>query len=199
MCAPAGAIRLGFVANFISEPVLTGFKSGIGLVIVLDQLPKLLGIHITKAGFFRDRAVKGRVEDGDVRNGRQRALGLLDRIQPRRVVQRRKRDERAYLLAHRIVDRDRLAEPRSPVNDAVHHGENIPRHLRKRADRPAVLVVVDEMQLHAGRPGVDDEDVRHARPAQPGQVQLRISGGSSPCVRPYARARSRLSTISCRR
>ena len=44
----------GFVANFISEPVLTGFKSGIGLVIVVDQIPKLLGIHITKAGFFRD-------------------------------------------------------------------------------------------------------------------------------------------------
>src|SRR5689334_9427788 len=46
--------RLGFVANFISTPVLTGFKAGIGLVIVLDQVPKLLGIHITKAGFFRD-------------------------------------------------------------------------------------------------------------------------------------------------
>jgi len=50
----AGAVRLGFVANFISEPVLTGFKSAIGLVIVVDQIPKLLGIHITKAGFFRD-------------------------------------------------------------------------------------------------------------------------------------------------
>jgi high affinity sulfate transporter 1 len=50
----AAGIRLGFVANFISEPVLTGFKSGIGLVIVVDQVPKLLGIHITKAGFFRD-------------------------------------------------------------------------------------------------------------------------------------------------
>jgi len=50
----ASAIRLGFVANFISEPVLTGFKSGIGLVIVVDQIPKLLGIHIDKAGFFRD-------------------------------------------------------------------------------------------------------------------------------------------------
>ena len=50
----AAAIRLGFVANFISEPVLTGFKSGIGLVIVVDQIPKLLGLHITKAGFFRD-------------------------------------------------------------------------------------------------------------------------------------------------
>jgi SulP family sulfate permease len=50
----ASAIRLGFVANFISDPVLTGFKSGIGLVIVVDQIPKLLGIHIDKAGFFRD-------------------------------------------------------------------------------------------------------------------------------------------------
>ena len=50
----AAALRLGFVANFISTPVLTGFKAGIGLVIVLDQMPKLLGLHITKAGFFRD-------------------------------------------------------------------------------------------------------------------------------------------------
>ena len=50
----AWLLKLGFVANFISTPVLTGFKAGIGLVIVLDQLPKLFGIHITKAGFFRD-------------------------------------------------------------------------------------------------------------------------------------------------
>jgi sulfate permease, SulP family len=50
----ASALRLGFVANFISAPVLTGFKAGIGLVIVLDQVPKLLGIHIAKEGFFRD-------------------------------------------------------------------------------------------------------------------------------------------------
>jgi sulfate permease, SulP family len=50
----ASFLRLGFVANFISTPVLTGFKAGIGMVIVLDQIPKLLGIHITKEGFFRD-------------------------------------------------------------------------------------------------------------------------------------------------
>lgn len=50
----ASLLRLGFVANFISNPVLTGFKAGIGLVIIFDQLPKLLGIHITKQGFFRD-------------------------------------------------------------------------------------------------------------------------------------------------
>ena len=50
----ARVLRLGFLANFISTPVLTGFKAGIGLVIVLDQLPKLLGIHIEKNGFFLD-------------------------------------------------------------------------------------------------------------------------------------------------
>ena len=50
----ASLLRLGFVANFISEPVLTGFKAGIGLVIVLDQAPKLLGVHYDKAGWLRD-------------------------------------------------------------------------------------------------------------------------------------------------
>ena len=50
----AGFLRLGFVANFISEPVLTGFKAGIGLVIVLDQIPKLLGIHFDKGSFFHN-------------------------------------------------------------------------------------------------------------------------------------------------
>ena len=54
MLVVAFALRMGFVANFISEPVLTGFKSAIGLVIVVDQLPKLLGIHIEESGFFRD-------------------------------------------------------------------------------------------------------------------------------------------------
>ena len=54
MLIGASLLRLGFVADFISSPVLTGFKAGIGLVIVLDQVPKLLGIHITKEGFLRD-------------------------------------------------------------------------------------------------------------------------------------------------
>jgi sulfate permease, SulP family len=56
MLIAARALRLGFLANFISEPVLTGFKAGVGFVIVVDQIPKLLGIHITKEGFFRDVA-----------------------------------------------------------------------------------------------------------------------------------------------
>ena len=50
------ALRLGFVANFISEPVLIGFKAGIGIVIVLDQIPKLLGIHIPRGTFVQQSA-----------------------------------------------------------------------------------------------------------------------------------------------
>jgi high affinity sulfate transporter 1 len=50
----ASVLRLGFVANFISDPVLIGFKAGIGLVIVLDQLPKLLGVHFPKGNFFHN-------------------------------------------------------------------------------------------------------------------------------------------------
>ena len=50
----AAVLRLGFVANFISEPVLVGFKAGIGVVIVLDQIPKLLGFHITRGPFFQN-------------------------------------------------------------------------------------------------------------------------------------------------
>jgi sulfate permease, SulP family len=54
MLAAASLLRLGFVANFISDPVLAGFKSGIGLVIVVGQLPKLLGFHIDSTTFLRD-------------------------------------------------------------------------------------------------------------------------------------------------
>jgi sulfate permease, SulP family len=50
----AGVLRLGFIANFISEPVLVGFKAGIGVVIVLDQVPKILGIHFPRGSFFHN-------------------------------------------------------------------------------------------------------------------------------------------------
>jgi SulP family sulfate permease len=50
----ASLLRLGFIANFISEPVLIGFKAGIALVIVLDQVPKLLGVHFPKDTFVHN-------------------------------------------------------------------------------------------------------------------------------------------------
>jgi high affinity sulfate transporter 1 len=50
----ASLLRLGFIANFISAPVLVGFKAGIGMVIVMDQIPKILGIHFAKSSFLHN-------------------------------------------------------------------------------------------------------------------------------------------------
>jgi len=54
MLVLASVLRLGFIANFISEPVLIGFKAGIGVVIVVDQVPKILGFHIARGTFVQN-------------------------------------------------------------------------------------------------------------------------------------------------
>ena len=49
----AGALKLGFLADFISLPVLAGFKAGTGLLIISGQLGKALGIEQTGDNFFQ--------------------------------------------------------------------------------------------------------------------------------------------------
>ena len=49
ICLGGGLLRLGFVANFLSKPVIVGFMHGIALVIVAAQLPKVLGIRSAAA------------------------------------------------------------------------------------------------------------------------------------------------------
>src|SRR3712207_2497217 len=48
----AGLVRLGGLSDFISKPVLTGFLFGLGLVIAVGQLPKMLGVKSAGDGFF---------------------------------------------------------------------------------------------------------------------------------------------------
>ena len=48
----AGLFRLGFIANFLSQPILTGYLTGAALIIMVGQLPKLFGISIDAGGFF---------------------------------------------------------------------------------------------------------------------------------------------------
>lgn len=48
----AGLARLGFVANFISEPVLKGFIIGLAFTIMIGQVPKLLGVGKGTGDFF---------------------------------------------------------------------------------------------------------------------------------------------------
>ena len=43
----ARLLRLGFLANFISKPVLVGFEAGVGVVILIGQLKSVLGVHVT--------------------------------------------------------------------------------------------------------------------------------------------------------
>jgi SulP family sulfate permease len=49
----AGLLRLGFVANFISEPVMKGFIIGLALTIIIGQVPKLAGIEKSSGDFFQ--------------------------------------------------------------------------------------------------------------------------------------------------
>jgi sulfate permease, SulP family len=42
----ASVLRLGFLANYISLPVLVGFQAGVAVVIVVSQLKSLLGVRI---------------------------------------------------------------------------------------------------------------------------------------------------------
>jgi high affinity sulfate transporter 1 len=43
----ARVMRLGFLANFISKPVLVGFEAGVGVVLVVGQLKSVLGVHVS--------------------------------------------------------------------------------------------------------------------------------------------------------
>ncbi|WP_436838632.1 SulP family inorganic anion transporter [Nocardia nova] len=71
----AGLIRLGFVAAFISEPVLKGFIVGLALTIIIGQVPKLLGTHKHDGDFFEQAwSVLTRLGDAQWRPA---VLGLL--------------------------------------------------------------------------------------------------------------------------
>ena len=48
----AGLLRLGFLASFISEPVIKGFIIGLALTIVIGQVPKLIGVEKEAGDFF---------------------------------------------------------------------------------------------------------------------------------------------------
>ena len=46
LCLAAGLARAGFITDLLSKPVRVGYMNGIGLTILVTQLPKLLGISV---------------------------------------------------------------------------------------------------------------------------------------------------------
>ena len=48
----AGLLRLGFVADLLSRPVLVGYMAGVGLIMIADQLQHVTGATVTGQTFF---------------------------------------------------------------------------------------------------------------------------------------------------
>ncbi len=49
--------KLGFLANFLSKPILVGFVGGLALDILVSQAAKMLGISINSGGEFVEKVV----------------------------------------------------------------------------------------------------------------------------------------------
>ena len=50
LCLVARVVRLGFLADLLSRPVLIGYLAGVALIMMVDQLPKLTGVRTTGLG-----------------------------------------------------------------------------------------------------------------------------------------------------
>nr|WP_283251190.1 SulP family inorganic anion transporter [Rhabdothermincola salaria] len=60
-----GVLRLGFVTDLLSKPIRLGYLNGIALVVVVGQIPKLLGFSIDGDSFLGDlRELAQGVADG---------------------------------------------------------------------------------------------------------------------------------------
>ncbi|MGW8778072.1 SulP family inorganic anion transporter [Streptomyces sp. NPDC055796] len=52
LCLVAWAVRLGFLADLLSRPVLVGYLAGVAFIMIVDQLPRLTGTSGSGSGFF---------------------------------------------------------------------------------------------------------------------------------------------------
>ncbi len=71
----AGLLRFGFLASFISEPVLKGFIVGLALTIIAGQLPELFGVEKTEGNVFQQLA--GLLGELGSTNAATLAVGLV--------------------------------------------------------------------------------------------------------------------------
>ncbi|AKE91777.1 SulP family inorganic anion transporter [Rhodococcus aetherivorans] len=62
-----GLLRLGFVTELLSKPLRLGYLNAIALIVIVGQLPKLLGFSVDASGLLDELAgIVGAVLDGDV-------------------------------------------------------------------------------------------------------------------------------------
>src|SRR4051812_2538114 len=85
----AGAMRLGFLSQFLAASVVTGFVIGLAVVITVGQIPALLGIPAV-SGTIIDKllAMAGEIDDIDVDTAVLGVGTLIGLIVVRRIVPR---------------------------------------------------------------------------------------------------------------
>ncbi len=85
-CFAASLLRLGFLADFLSRPILTGFLNGVAISIFLGQIGKVFGFPMQSHGIiaslieFVGKAARNALADaggraaGDRRDAREQAV-----------------------------------------------------------------------------------------------------------------------------
>ena len=71
-----GLFRMGFLVNFLSKPVISGFTSAAAVIIILSQLKHLLGAEISGSSRFHNLLQNAIQKFGDI-NPYDLGIGLL--------------------------------------------------------------------------------------------------------------------------
>lgn len=73
----AGLLRLGWVADFLSKPIVTGFVFGLSILIVVGEIPTLLGLPRGSGNFFgRVSGIAGHLGEIQPKNAAVGAVAL---------------------------------------------------------------------------------------------------------------------------
>lgn len=56
ICFIAGLARFGFIASFLSRPILVGYMNGLALTVIVSQIPNILGFSVSASRFFPELA-----------------------------------------------------------------------------------------------------------------------------------------------
>jgi sulfate permease, SulP family len=72
-----GVLRLGWIADFLSVPIITGFLAGVAVIIVVHQLPDLLGLpSVSGSSIHRLSVMRGRAQSDQRLGSRHRPCHL---------------------------------------------------------------------------------------------------------------------------
>lgn len=74
ICIAGGSLRLGFLGDLLSHPILVGYMAGVALIMVISQIPRVTGVPISSDSIVGQLA--GLAANLDAINGPTLALSL---------------------------------------------------------------------------------------------------------------------------